>query len=127
MEEQDLWWTTGRNGSSPSGFSGPSWLLHHKLQILEDLLSRPRPQPTDITMQDAPLEELAPGDEPVPGDAVTEDGQLRQSIAWHDYLTGLPCIEMPEGARQLMLRMEPPAEMGIDVFIGPDMGPLEDF
>ena len=127
MEEQDLWWTTGRNGSSPSGFSGPSWLLHHKLQILEDLLSRPRPQPTDITMQDAPLEEPAPGDEPVPGDAVTEDGQLRQSIAWHDYLTSLPCIEMPEAATQLMLRMEPPAEMDIDVIIGPDLGPLEDF
>ena len=92
--------------------------MPYKLQILEDLLSRPRPQPTDITRQDAPLEEEpAPGDEPVPGDAVTEDGQLRQSIAWHDYLTGLPCIEMPECAKQLMLRTEPPAKMVIDVII----------
>ena len=74
MDEQELWWTTGRNGISPSGFSGPGWLLPHKLQIMEDLLSRARPQPTDITRQDAPLEEEpAPGDERVPGDAVTED------------------------------------------------------
>ena len=45
----------GENGSSPNGFSGPGRLLPHKLQILEDLLSRPRPQPTDIKTQDAPL------------------------------------------------------------------------
>ena len=56
MDEHELWWTTGRNGISPSGFSGPGWLLPHKLQIMEDLLSRARPQPTDITRQDAPLE-----------------------------------------------------------------------
>ena len=74
MDEHELWWTTGRKGISPSGFSWPGWLVPHKLQIMEDLLSRVRPQPTDITRQDAPLEEEpAPGDERVPGDAVTED------------------------------------------------------
>ena len=36
-------------------------------------------------------------------------------------------IEIQEAAKQLMLRMEPPAEMDIDVVIGPDLGPLEDF
>ena len=74
MGEHELWWTTRRNGIFPTGFSGPGLLLLHKLQIREDLLVRARPQPTDITRQDASLEEEpAPGDERVPGDAVTED------------------------------------------------------